>query len=204
MLDQQDQSVTERILRQLSATLSKLPANDPELLAELSNLQDRCLAIKVLGLEQTIYIRIELDAVVLTQEPPANIDVQIEGAPMALLGLLFAKDAMQSAQSSGIKIQGDLRTARQFSETMANLEIDWEDILAQYVGDFPALQLGRAMKGFWGWRKRVHESWQAAATEYMQEEARSLPTRVEVERFLDDVDKLRDAVERLAARMARL
>lgn len=194
----------ERILRQLGTALGKFLANDPELLAELSNLQDRCLAVRVLGLEQTIYIRIEQDSIVLTLAPQKSTDVQIEGAPVALLCLLFAKDVMQSAQSSGIKIQGDLHTARQFSETMANLEIDWEDMLAQYIGDFPALQLSQAMKSFLEWRKRVHQSWQAATGEYLQEEARSLPTRVEVNRFLDGVDELRDAVERLSARLARL
>jgi len=40
--------------------------------------------------------------------------------------------------------------------------------------------------------------------EYLQEEARLLPTRYEAKEFLDAVDALRDDVERLAARVERL
>ena len=40
--------------------------------------------------------------------------------------------------------------------------------------------------------------------EYLQEEARLLPTRYEVRELLDAVDALRDDVERLAARVERL
>jgi len=40
--------------------------------------------------------------------------------------------------------------------------------------------------------------------EYLQEEGRDVPTRVEVDEFLDGVDRLRDASERLEARLARL
>jgi ubiquinone biosynthesis protein UbiJ len=40
--------------------------------------------------------------------------------------------------------------------------------------------------------------------EYLQEEGRDVPTRVEVDEFLEDVDRLRDDTERLEARLSRL
>ena len=40
--------------------------------------------------------------------------------------------------------------------------------------------------------------------EYLQEEAREVPSRSEVESFGDDVNTLRDDVERLAAKVQRL
>ena len=40
--------------------------------------------------------------------------------------------------------------------------------------------------------------------EYLQEESRDLPTRYEVEQFSQRVGKLRDDVERIAARLKRL
>ena len=39
--------------------------------------------------------------------------------------------------------------------------------------------------------------------EYLQEEGRDVPTRVEVEEFLEAVDQLREAADRLEARLAR-
>ena len=40
--------------------------------------------------------------------------------------------------------------------------------------------------------------------EYLQEESRDVPSRYEVERFTRDVGALRDDVDRLEARLARL
>jgi ubiquinone biosynthesis protein UbiJ len=40
--------------------------------------------------------------------------------------------------------------------------------------------------------------------EYLQEESRALPAALEAQAFYDDVDRLRDGVERAAARLARL
>jgi ubiquinone biosynthesis protein UbiJ len=39
--------------------------------------------------------------------------------------------------------------------------------------------------------------------EYLQEEGRDVPTRVEVEEFLEAVDQLREATDRLDARLSR-
>ena len=41
-------------------------------------------------------------------------------------------------------------------------------------------------------------------TEYLQEEARWLPTRTEVNYFLNDIDELRSDVDRVDARIQRL
>ena len=40
--------------------------------------------------------------------------------------------------------------------------------------------------------------------EYLQEEGRDVPARVEVDEFLEGVDRLRDDTERLDAKLARL
>lgn len=42
------------------------------------------------------------------------------------------------------------------------------------------------------------------AAEYLTEESRDVVPRAELEAFYDDVDALRDDVERLAAKLARL
>lgn len=192
-------------MQRLTATLSSVLAKDPDFLPALEKLQGKCLAIHVLGIGATFYLQINLDSFeltsVLSEQDP---DVTINGAPIALLMLLLSPDAMQSAQNSGVKIQGDLHVAKQLSETINSLDIDWEGILAQYIGDVPAHQIGVGLQGIFGWHNRTRESLLMAMSEYLQEESRALPTRVEIERFLDRVDQLRDAAERLEARLARL
>jgi ubiquinone biosynthesis protein UbiJ len=40
-------------------------------------------------------------------------------------------------------------------------------------------------------------------SEFLQEESRQVPARVEVEHFYAEIDRLRDAAERVAARIDR-
>ena len=54
------------------------------------------------------------------------------------------------------------------------------------------------------WGRQSADNLSLDLKEYLQEEARLLPSRYEIEEFLDQADTLRDDVERLAARVERL
>jgi ubiquinone biosynthesis protein UbiJ len=59
-------------------------------------------------------------------------------------------------------------------------------------------------RGFLDWGRRASGSLTTNVVEFLQEEGRDVPTRVEVEEFLEGVDHLRDDIERLEAKLARL
>ena len=67
-----------------------------------------------------------------------------------------------------------------------------------------ARRLANVARGFIDWGRKTAGSFTGSVVEYLQEEDRDLPTRVEVDEFLESVDQLRDASERLEARLARL
>ena len=52
--------------------------------------------------------------------------------------------------------------------------------------------------------RRAGDTLARNTAEYLTEESRDLPARVEVEEFLEDVDRLREAVDRLESRVAAL
>ncbi|MGH8632212.1 MAG: hypothetical protein ACREU7_15805, partial [Burkholderiales bacterium] len=54
------------------------------------------------------------------------------------------------------------------------------------------------------WRRATARAAEDNLVEYLTEEKRLLPTRLNAERFMQEVDELRDAVERLDKRLARL
>ena len=66
-------------------------------------------------------------------------------------------------------------------------------------GNDGRLQIGLGRTG-----ERLGRSVSDNLSEYLTEESRLLPHHFEVEDFLDDVDQLRDAVDRLEARIALL
>ena len=72
------------------------------------------------------------------------------------------------------------------------------------IGDIPAHELAGAARRTDAWTRRAGSALSMNASEFLQEEARQLPPRVEVDAFGRDVERLRDDVERAAQRLARL
>ena len=86
----------------------------------------------------------------------------------------------------------------------ADVDIDWEEHLSRLVGDVVAHEVGGAARAARAFGRRAGRTAEQNLREYLQEEARLLPTRYELKELLDAVDVLRDDVERLAARVERL
>jgi ubiquinone biosynthesis protein UbiJ len=85
-----------------------------------------------------------------------------------------------------------------------NLDLDWEEPLARLFGDPLGHELGRAARAAFAWHRQALKTFGLNTAEYLQEEARLLPVRDEVEAFLNGVDGVRADVDRLAARLQRL
>jgi ubiquinone biosynthesis accessory factor UbiJ len=66
------------------------------------------------------------------------------------------------------------------------------------------VQIGKLARGVTGWGLDAADRLSCSMAEYLQEESRELPSRAEVEGFLDAVDELAGAVDRLEARLGRL
>jgi ubiquinone biosynthesis protein UbiJ len=86
----------------------------------------------------------------------------------------------------------------------ANLHWDFEEDLSRLTGDIVAYRIGEGVRALQRWRGRAGASIAANITEYLTEERGVLPTRLQAEGFLQAVDEVRDAVERLEKRLALL
>jgi ubiquinone biosynthesis protein UbiJ len=106
--------------------------------------------------------------------------------------------------SGSVQIEGDTTLAQQFAKALGGLDVDWEEQAARVLGDPIAHQVGQAMKGLSDWGRQTSRTLTADLKEYLEEEGRLVPTRYELDAFLAEVDTLRDDVERLEARLARL
>jgi ubiquinone biosynthesis protein UbiJ len=81
---------------------------------------------------------------------------------------------------------------------------DLEGELAKWIGDIPAHAVGEIARGTRAWLTRAGDALRMNTAEYLQEESRAMPAPLEAQAFYGDVEKLRDDVERAAARLARL
>lgn len=178
-------------------------ALDDRARARLAELEGKVVALEITGLDLTLYFVPGAAGLQVLGRYGDRPDTVIRGTPMALARLSLADDPNRVVLSGDVSIDGNTHAGRVFREALAAVELDWEELLSKAVGDIAAHQIGNALRGLGGWARRSAGSLRMDVTEYLQEESRDLPTRYEIEDFVNGVDDLRDGVERLAARVAR-
>ncbi len=147
-----------------------------------------------------LYILFSLDYVHLSLQAPTQIDTTISGPLNGFIHLILNKQ-QADLRAHDMKIYGDLFCAESLQKLMANLDIDWEEELSKYTNDAIAHQICLRLNQLRNYQQRSSDSLAGMITEYLQEEARILPTKSEVDEFMQEVDQLRLAVDRLAARI---
>jgi len=180
----------------------------------VAQLKGRSIAIQIEGLAR---VRVESDGTLLhvaaapaafgTAAPAAGeagaADATLSGGPLALLSL--ARPGAQGVvQRGAVTISGDAPLAEQFQELARLLSPDFEEELSLVIGDVPAHQLVRwaGIGGRW-LRNAAHTTFVNAA-EYLAHERADLVPRQEGEQFLRGVDAVREAVDRVEARLTLL
>lgn len=177
---------------------------DPEIAGRLHKITGKIIALELTGIGTTLYFVPYEDQVKVLGDCADTPDTVISGSPLALLRMTASKEAATDLSRSGVRIEGDTETGQVFHDAIANVEIDWEELVAGRTGDIVAHELGNLVRGFSNWAQRASDSMSMNVSEYLREESRVLPTRIEIEEFLDNVDTLRSDVDRLEARLARL
>jgi ubiquinone biosynthesis protein UbiJ len=187
----------------IEASLKQMLRLNPEAQELLQPLAGKVLGLHIEGLDQQLYFIAHSQGVDVFSSYAGKPDATISGTP-AQLANLSRPDAGSRLLSGEARIEGNNHVAQAFSTLISPLAIDWEEVLALRIGDIPAHQAGRLVRGSLDWimstRARLHED----IGEYLQEEIRLLPSRNEVEAFMDDISALRSDTDRLEAHIKRL
>ncbi len=176
---------------------------DPETLRRLGDLQGRVIGIEFRDLARKLYLHPSESGFRLATEcdtPPA---VTLRGT-LATFGRLGLGTQTETLKAGELDIEGDAALGQRLQRILGNLELDWEEPLARLFGDPLGHGIGRAARAAFAWQRTVLRTFGSNTAEYLQEEARLLPVRHEVEAFLNAVDVVRADADRLTARIQRL
>jgi ubiquinone biosynthesis protein UbiJ len=166
----------------------------------LSSLHGKSLGVEVRGPGVTIVVSAENEKLRLEFAGESSATATVSGTPLALLASLRG-DALSGFKDSGITISGDAEAAEDFSTLLRLARPDLEEQLSHLAGDVVAHRIGSTVRNARAWSKQAVSALGMNTTEYLQEESRQVPTRVEVEGFFAEIERLRDAAERVAARV---
>jgi ubiquinone biosynthesis accessory factor UbiJ len=189
------------LLSPLEALLNRTLADSTTAAGLCRKLAGRVLALNVTGLNLSIFCRSDGQKLMLSTTHQGTADASISGSPLALLGLV-ARTPESQIRSGVVRIEGDAEAAQSFQNLLKAARPDLEEELSRLVGDVAAHQIGSLARSALSFGRRAGRTFGQNLTEYLQEESRDLPTRLEVNEFSAGVDRIRDDVERSAARLA--
>ncbi len=172
---------------------------DPATRIGLAQLEGKILALQITAPALNFFVMPMDDELRLMGNWEGDVDTRITGSLLALAQL--SQTESHNLKDSGVTVMGDLSLLADLQRLMKNLDIDWEEMLSQFTGDIIGHQTAQMIRGKFGWAKDRATSAQRLTGEFLTEELKLLPGKPELEDFYSQVDDLRLAVDRAAARV---
>lgn len=177
---------------------------DPESARQLASIEHKIITIHLRELEKSMTLQVEELRLQACQPDDVPADVTINISLKVLPDFFLGVDQTQLMKSGGIEINGDAHIASVLQNTFKAIEIEWEEILSNYVGDTVAHQVGLGVRKITELLAEKKATVQLDVRDYLQDNAQVVPTREEVDEFINEVDKVRAHIDRLEARVNRL
>ncbi|MEX0899253.1 MAG: SCP2 sterol-binding domain-containing protein [Gammaproteobacteria bacterium] len=184
------------VQRLLQAAFDFWIKDTPEVRVDCAALAGRCIAVELTDLDTELCLRPHEAGIAVTLAMSDDPDVRIAATSGDLLRMIRGTQTPPPR----LVITGDAELAQSVRALFRRVRFDPDERLAALIGDVPAHQLGRALRGIAAFGRESLNTLAGMTGEYLQYEARTLPTKAEVANFVDAVDEVRDGVERAAAR----
>lgn len=184
--------------------LNAIVRRDPHIAKKLVAFDSKCIEVVSLRPNFSLSIRFEDDTIKLsaidTQTLGIQADATITGNAENLLGLLTKKSDQRAMADAAIDISGDATLVQDLHVTIESLDVDWQDYLAPILGDVLSNELGEIQSNARDWSKSTGTSMHRGVRDYLSEEARLVPSELEVDSFSNRLDQLRLSIDRVAAK----
>ena len=184
----------------LENAINKVLQMDPAALPRLQALEGSSLALHIKPLPSAICLRV-IDARLCLETSGADCAetcaVTISGDLSSFIESKLNPNQIRAGQ---LQISGDIGSAQRWQQLFADLQPDWEESLSRYVGDIAAHQIANGLRGLQQWSSASLQHLASSAAQYAQEERGWIVSAPELKHFINDVDALRDDVERLLAK----
>lgn len=179
---------------------------DPGTRSQLSSITGNILQITISDADVGIQLHIENDEirVVLNTQDAIELDadVTLKGQGSKLIEL--ALNQKHSLANSGVEVSGNLATLETLQTILKQLDIDWQDALAEHLHPAAADVLSSVIqKAITIGRHQINNITENTE-DYLSNELRLIPHALEIESFKNDVNSLRMNTERLAAKISHL
>jgi ubiquinone biosynthesis protein UbiJ len=176
----------------------------PEGKAELASLEDSVFALHCTSPALDVYLQTGADGVRLMGVYDGPVTTRVRGAASDFTELASSQDPTATLINGKLELEGNSAALIELQRILGRLDIDWEAPLVDRLGDIAGHQLAQLLRATFSWGKQASSSLRRQLEEFIHEEARLCPPRLELEDFYADVQQLGLKVERLTLRIQRL
>ncbi|MBU2878849.1 MULTISPECIES: ubiquinone biosynthesis accessory factor UbiJ [Alteromonadaceae] len=179
---------------------------DPSSVFALKKMVGKQLSVDIHELPWTLTFSFsdQVDVLVAMPDEEINTDCHLALSLSTLQKLKDTSQITRLIQNGELVLEGDVAIAQQFSQLMTELDIDWEEQLSKYTGDMLAHKTFRAGKKLIQTAKSQANRLAVTLADAAIEEKRIAAPAILVVDFCDQVNELRSATDRLAAKLSRL
>ena len=188
----------------LEVALNRSLRQEPEVLEECARLEGRVIGLRLTGPDWDFFIEFMPTGVRVLPQFERAADVSVSGAPALVLRIGLRAAAGETGLPQGLRVEGDPELLLRFQRLLARAGFDPEELLEPLIGGPAAHRVVQGLGQFFGWGRKTAGTLALDTAEYLREETRDLARREDVEEWMNQVDTLRDGVERLEARLRRL
>jgi len=174
---------------------------DPDAKSRLKPLAGKILKVEIKELGLPFYLEFHPQAVSVLHSCDKPPDASIATSIPVLVKLSLSSQGATQVLAEKIDMTGDIEIGKEFQKLIMDVNIDWEEILSHYTGDLVAHQVGRQIGFFRDWLKSTSNTLMTDLSEYLREEAGILPSKQEVQYYINAVDDIRMTVDRSTARL---
>jgi ubiquinone biosynthesis protein UbiJ len=185
----------------LEIAINRYLALDPEMLDKLARFDGKVIKVEITGLNKNLYMFPDNKGIKVRTGHDGTVDTVLRGTPISLFKMGLVSNAANLLLKGDVEISGDTRLGHQFKNVFSQMDIDWSEPLSHLLGDSLAYKLQQSTIRLSLWGKQTAKSVSLSFSEYLQEESRDVVTETELIIFNDAVDRLRNDVDRLEAKI---
>lgn len=177
---------------------------DKDTLIRLTKLKDKIIKIDITDWNINFFVIPRTHGIEIKKTHQEKADTTIAGTLFGLFHVGCAKGKNEALFKNAVDISGDTGLGEAMRDILSQVDIDWEEHLSNVIGDVAAHQMGVGLRRACDIVRHATATLSTNIKEYLQQEAKHVPSPAQVEKYICDVHTLQNDVDRAEARIERL
>ena len=159
----------------------------------LEDINNKKIKINIVDVQQDVCIKIDENRIVLLEKLD-DVDVEISSSFINFLFFILSKGS--DTYSSKINISGDIETANKFNEILSKSS-EVRELISNYIGGENFAKIESVFSNVTSKISDLVGDKQKDIKDYLIHDLEVLPSKKEIEKFLDEVDEVKSRTEKL-------